>query len=141
MSRIDRLLGLVKTLETAASTVAGLTVFLIMITVCVDVAGRYLFNSPLKWSYDFIQLYLMGVAFFFALSDTLRRNHHVNVDILYNRFGRRTQLFWTAVGWSLSAVQKSCVRRPKRLYRMSTLTWWLRRSVSDSAKKNATPIR
>ncbi len=130
MSRIDRLLGLVKTLETAASTVAGLTVFLIMITVCVDVAGRYLFNSPLKWSYDFIQLYLMGVAFFFALSDTLRRNHHVNVDILYNRFGRRTQLFWTAVGWSLSAVLFLVI-----LVLIARTTWenWVAGDIIDGA--------
>ncbi|MBK8741942.1 MAG: TRAP transporter small permease [Betaproteobacteria bacterium] len=91
-------------LELAASVVAGLALLLIMFVICADVVGRYVFNSPLPWSYDLISLYLMGVGFFLALSDTLRRNHHVSVDILFNHFGRRAQIFWNAVGWSLAGV-------------------------------------
>lgn len=104
MNVIVRALRAVKFLELAASTVAAAVVFLIMIVVCVDVAGRYLFNSPLAWSFELISLYLMGAAFYLALSDTLRRNHHVNVDILFARFSKRTQFFWTVVGWGLSSA-------------------------------------
>lgn len=104
MNLINRILGITRTLEIAASVIAGVALLLIMFVVCFDVAGRYIFNSPLSWSYDLISLYLMGVSFFFALSDTLRRRHHVNVDILFNLFSKRTQIFWNAVGWSLSSV-------------------------------------
>lgn len=59
--------------------------FAMMLIVFIDVALRYLFNSPLGFSYDLISLYLMVGVFFFALSDTLRHDEHVRVDILYLR--------------------------------------------------------
>jgi TRAP-type C4-dicarboxylate transport system permease small subunit len=99
---VDRAAAWVERLEYAASTVAALALFVIMLTVFVDVLLRYLFNAPLSWSYDFISLYLMGAAFFFALSETLRRNHHVAVDILYLRLSLRARRWWRLVGWSLS---------------------------------------
>jgi len=104
MRLIHRLFAAIKMLELAASAIAGSALLLIMFVICGDVVGRYVFNSPLAWSYDLISLYLMGIGFFFALSDTLRRNHHVSVDILFNHFRRRTQILWNAVGWSLASV-------------------------------------
>lgn len=94
--------GWVARLENAASAGAAASLFAIMLIVVVDVMLRYLFNSPLSWSYDFISIYLMGIAFFFSLSETLRRNHHVSVDILYLRFSLRTRRIWKLAGWSLS---------------------------------------
>ena len=104
MNTIAKALQAVKVLELATSSLAGAVLFFIMCVVCTDVTGRYLFNSPLAWSFDLISLYLMGVMFFFALSDTLRRGHHVTVDILYQRFRKRTQFFWATIGWALAAV-------------------------------------
>jgi TRAP-type C4-dicarboxylate transport system permease small subunit len=104
VNRLRALLSGIKALELAASSVAGLVLLIIMAIVVVDVIGRYVFNSPLSWSYDVISLYLMGASFFLTLSDTLRRNHHVIVDIIYNRLGKRTRYFWNAIGWSLSSA-------------------------------------
>ncbi len=101
---IDRAARWVGRLEYAASTGAALALFAIMLVVFADVLLRYLFNAPLAWSYDFISLYLMGAAFFFALSETLRRNHHVAVDILYLRLSLRARRLWKLLGWSLSFV-------------------------------------
>jgi TRAP-type C4-dicarboxylate transport system permease small subunit len=70
----------------------------------VDVALRYLFNAPLSWSYDLISIYLMGAAFFLALSETLRLNQHVAVDIFYLRLSVRMRRVWKLLGWSLSCV-------------------------------------
>lgn len=89
-------------LENAASAGAAASLFAIMLIVVVDVMLRYLFNSPLSWSYDFISIYLMGIAFFFSLSETLRRNHHVSVDILYLRLSLQMRRIWKLAGWSLS---------------------------------------
>jgi TRAP-type C4-dicarboxylate transport system permease small subunit len=104
MNAMNRLLGFVKLVELAASTVAGAGLIVIMFVVCMDVAGRYVFNSPLGWSYDLISMYLLALSFFFALSDTLRRGYHINVDIIFNRFHPRTQFFWNMLGWAMSSV-------------------------------------
>ncbi len=74
------------TLERAASMLAAVLMFVIMIVVMLDVLLRYLFNSPLSWSYDLISLYLMVGLFFFSLSSTLEHNEHVRVDVLLKHF-------------------------------------------------------
>lgn len=104
LGAIDRAGRWVTRLEHAASTGAAAAMFAIMLIVFADVGLRYLFNSPLAWSYDLISLYLMGAAFFFALSETLRRNHHVAVDILYLRLSLRARRIWKLLGWLLSLL-------------------------------------
>lgn len=84
------------------ATLAGITIFAIMAVVVVDVALRYLFNAPLAWAFDLISLYLMGAGFYFALGDTLSRNHHVNVDILSARFPPRLRSLATLIGFLLA---------------------------------------
>ena len=50
-------------LERVFIIVAGAMLLVIMMSATADVALRYIFNSPLGWSYDIISLYLMaGVA-------------------------------------------------------------------------------
>lgn len=104
LKQLRAILRGVRVLELVASSVAGLVLLVIMLIVAIDVLGRYVFNSPLRWSYDVISLYLMGASFFLALSDTLRRNHHVIVDIFYNTLGRRTRYFWNVIGWSFASA-------------------------------------
>lgn len=74
-------------LEESALKLAGLATFVIMLIVSVDVFMRYGFNHPFSWSYDLIGMYLVPLSFFFALSATFRRNHHVAVDLFYLRAG------------------------------------------------------
>jgi TRAP-type C4-dicarboxylate transport system permease small subunit len=63
------------------AALAALLLFAIMAIVASDVAMRYLFNSPLSWSYDLISLYLMTALFYFALSRTYTEGAHISVDI------------------------------------------------------------
>ncbi len=97
---LDRAAGFAAWLEYQASTGSALCLFGIMVIVFVDVFMRYFLNSPLSWSYDFISLYLMGAAFFFSLSETLRRNHHVAVDILFLRFSLRWRRIAKLAAWA-----------------------------------------
>lgn len=83
---VEGLHRLLLRLERMASLVASVMLFLIMTVVVVDVALRYVFNSPLGWSYDLISLYLMVGLFFFSLSSTLEHNEHVRVDLLLKHF-------------------------------------------------------
>lgn len=74
LTRVERLL--------VGISAAG--IFAMMTILVVDVFGRYFFNRPLSWSYDFISIYLMPLVIFLALSDSFRKNHHLSVDLLYN---------------------------------------------------------
>jgi TRAP-type C4-dicarboxylate transport system permease small subunit len=78
---LDRALSAV---ERAASFLAAIALFLIMSIVATDVALRYLFNSPLGWSFDFISLYVIVGLFFLALSRTFAVNGHISVDLLHH---------------------------------------------------------
>ena len=78
---LDRALSVV---ETAASFLAAVALFLIMAIVSSDVALRYLFNRPWGWSYDFISLYVIVGLFFLALSRTFAVHGHISVDLLHH---------------------------------------------------------
>ena len=78
-------------LERVFIIVAGAMLLVIMMIATADVALRYIFNSPLGWSYDIISLYLMAGVFFFALSDTLEKNGHVAVDLLHASLTHRAR--------------------------------------------------
>ena len=91
-------------LERAAIAIAALCVFAIMLIIFADVAARYFFRSPFSWSYDLISLYLVVAAFFLALSDTLQKNHHINVDILFRRVSVRAGHWLYALGYAFAGV-------------------------------------
>jgi TRAP-type C4-dicarboxylate transport system permease small subunit len=78
ISTFDRWLSHI---ELLLAGLAALLMFAIMTIVAIDVAARYLLNSPLSWSYDLISLYLMTALFYFALSRTFAEGAHISVDI------------------------------------------------------------
>lgn len=75
--------------EKGLALVANVMLFSIMMIVTLDVGLRYIFGAPLDWSYELISLYLMVGLFFFSLSDTLRNNQHVAVDLLLPHLPQR----------------------------------------------------
>lgn len=91
-------------LERAWMFVACVCLFAVMIIITVDVAARYLFKSPLAWSFDLVSLYLMPAIFFLALSDTLHKNHHVNVDILFPHISTRKAHVLGVVSGALATI-------------------------------------
>jgi TRAP-type C4-dicarboxylate transport system permease small subunit len=99
--RIDRWIC---ALEALAMSIAAMSVLAIMLIIAADVAARYFFSAPFSWSYDFISLYLVVASFFFALSATLRSNHHINVDMLFRRISVRTGHWLYAIGYVMSSV-------------------------------------
>jgi len=87
----QRLRRVVDAIDNVLMVVGCLMLFGLMFVVVADVALRYLFNSPLQWSYEVISSYLMPGLFFFAASHTLKANAHVAVDIVHNYVGRRSR--------------------------------------------------
>lgn len=60
--------------------VAAVDLFLLMMLVAADVAGRYLFNKPISGGYELVQL-LMGVLVFSTLPVISRRNEHITIGL------------------------------------------------------------
>ncbi|WP_339635939.1 TRAP transporter small permease [uncultured Sneathiella sp.] len=101
MEKIDRLISLV---ERAVLTLSCVCLFGIMIIVTVDVILRYLFSSPLSWSYDLISMYLATLLFFAAVSDSFRRGSHVRIE-LFNKFGStRVRAAFEVIGFISALV-------------------------------------
>ena len=108
-SGFDGLAGPLAVLDNALATLAGIAIFVIMIIVTLDVVLRYVFNAPLAWSFDLISIYLMSGAFFLSLSDTLRCEHHVAVDIIFTGLPLKARRVLKMIGWALSSVLFTCI--------------------------------
>lgn len=91
MTKLDRL---TEAVEKAFLYVTGAGLLAIMLVIVVDVVMRYLFSSPLSWSYDLIGMYLVTLVFFLALADTFRRGGHIRVDLFEGL--RKTRFFAVA---------------------------------------------
>ena len=59
---------------------AGLVLLWIVLITCVDVIGRYFFNSPLYAGAEIIQVSMAGVIFF-SLPYMFFQNEHIIVDL------------------------------------------------------------
>ncbi len=65
-------------------------VLAIMVIMTTDVILRYIFNNPILWAFDTCE-YLMVAFTYFALAYAEVRKDHVNIDILFSRFRKKTQ--------------------------------------------------
>lgn len=83
MELLDKVITLI---EKAVISLSGVCLTIIMLLITVDVVMRYVFSSPLSWSFDLISLYLATLLFFAAVSDTFRRGSHVKID-LFDKVG------------------------------------------------------
>lgn len=101
---IHRLSQLLAAFERGLLAIAAAFLFAMMVIVFADVVLRYFFNSPLGFSYDLISLYLMVGVFFFGLSNTLRHDEHVRVDILYIKAPPVLRMLFDRITYALSAA-------------------------------------
>lgn len=101
LTAADRTLG---ACERMMNVIVDIVMFSIMIVVTIDVGARYLFHSPLSWSYELVGLYLMVVLFFFALAPALNAHAHVAVDLLQGRMPPRLRHLCDAIGYICACV-------------------------------------
>ncbi len=86
----------------AAGACAALSLFGIMLLMLLDVAGRYLFNSPVPGAAEIIEL-AMGVLVFAALPLVTAANEHIRLDYLSQAVRGRAQALTNALVTSISA--------------------------------------
>lgn len=79
----------------ALGLLVALQLFMLMLTVTVDVGGRYLLSSPLPAGYEMIQVQ-MGALAFTTLPLLCRTNEHLSLglfDHLFRGWVQRVRLF------------------------------------------------
>jgi TRAP-type C4-dicarboxylate transport system permease small subunit len=89
---------------TLCDAIVAIAMFAMMLIVMTDVVARYVFNSPVGWSFDLISWYLMPAVFFFALASTHLHRQHINIDVLILKASPSVQYALKAVGALLSAA-------------------------------------
>jgi TRAP-type C4-dicarboxylate transport system permease small subunit len=114
-------------LETAMANLAAVALLLIMAIVVADVVMRYFFASPLVFSYDLISMYLVVVAFFFAIPDTLNRHGHVAIDVFQPRLPPRLRFGGESLAYAAGTVVMGLIA-----WKLSEKTWiaWSRDEVT-----------
>jgi TRAP-type C4-dicarboxylate transport system permease small subunit len=77
------------------------------LVVTVDVALRYLFNSPFDWSVEFNETMLLLILFG-SLPYTTKVNGHIRMELLYRHFHggmlRLANVLWASAGLFFSAL-------------------------------------
>ena len=76
---------------------SGGLLFALVLLVCVDVVGRYLFNTGAVFIQE-LEWWLYSLSFLLGGAYTLRHNGHVRVDLLYSRLSPRKQHWIDLVG-------------------------------------------
>ena len=74
----------------ALRLLVALQLFALMLTVAIDVGGRYLFASPLPAGYEMIQVQ-MGALAFTALPLLCTTNEHLSLGLFDHLFKGRVQ--------------------------------------------------
>lgn len=69
------------TVERALKAVGTLSLLALMLIVAIDVAGRNLFNSPLLWGTEVMEV-LLGLMVFVFYPVIARRHGHIVVDLV-----------------------------------------------------------
>jgi TRAP-type C4-dicarboxylate transport system permease small subunit len=68
------------------------TTFLVMLLVCAEVIGRYLFNSPITGTLEIVE-YAIIVIFFPGLAWVQANNLNIEVTLVSDKFSPRTKIF------------------------------------------------
>lgn len=68
-------------IETAAMALAIFCVVSIMFIISYDGFARYVFGSPLPWTFDVVSHFLLSASVFFAASMTFKKGDHINIDL------------------------------------------------------------
>ncbi|MGR3321200.1 MAG: TRAP transporter small permease [Sagittula sp.] len=88
----------------AATVLGAAAVFLMMAHVALDVAGKVLFAKPLPATLAMVSNYYMVVVAFLPLAVAERRDAHIAVEVLTDRFPATVQRVLRGFGTLFSAA-------------------------------------
>ncbi len=67
--------------------------FLMMLLTTADAAGRYFFNFPLLWAYEFTETYLLVATVYLGTSCAYREGGLIRVTFFLEHLPRKAQAF------------------------------------------------
>ena len=76
-------------LDKVLSTIAAITLFVMMMWIFIDVVFRNLFNSPLQGTLEITGEYLMVILVYLMISNTHKFQGHVTVDVIQKKMSER----------------------------------------------------
>ncbi len=78
-------LVVLRRVESVMHFLACAALFLLMLLISADAAGRYLFNAPVEGAYEITELYMMVGIVLFGFGTTQRTGGHVRITLLFDR--------------------------------------------------------
>ena len=69
----------------------------LVLATCYEVFSRYVLNAPTLWAYE-VGYMATGTNFLLGVAYTLRERGHIRIDVLYDKFSRRTKAMVDAIG-------------------------------------------
>lgn len=102
---------------------AGVALFMMMLHISADVAGRYFFNSPLPATIAVVSNYYMVIATFIPLALTQKRDMHISVEVVMQLFPQGFQRH----AYNLARIYSAAI------FALLTYTSW----IQAETKRNA----
>jgi TRAP-type mannitol/chloroaromatic compound transport system permease small subunit len=87
---VDRVVRAIDGVSTAAGWLAGWLIVPMTFAVAYEVAARYIFGAPTKWTYE-VGYMTYGAQFMLAAAYTLLKGGHIRTDVFYERWSAKTR--------------------------------------------------
>ncbi len=98
---LDRVLNSV---EYVFLALCGASLLLMMVWITSDASGRYLFDHPIRGTYEFSEEYLMVILIFLALSFTYVQGGHVRITVFLRFFPKAIQRWLSVINDLLGLI-------------------------------------
>lgn len=82
---------IIRTIGLIPIVLSGLIVVLMMVHICVDVIGKYLFNAPVPGTITLVTQYYMPILTFLPLAYVQQMRQHISVEVLTSRLSLEAQ--------------------------------------------------
>ena len=100
-------------LEWVEKVILAVSVFVMVIIMVYQVILRYVFSNPNAWSEELAR-YLFILNVMLAAAIAVRRNSHMQIDILINLFSERVKHIFTIISTIAVPVFSGLVRHRRR---------------------------
>lgn len=87
---------------------SGVPLFVLMCITVVDVVGRYVFGKPLPGGFELTELFL-AVTVFASLPLVERREEHISIDLLDNRYTAQARRWRRTIVFGICAASMGAI--------------------------------
>ncbi|MEG9295921.1 TRAP transporter small permease subunit [Mangrovibacillus sp. Mu-81] len=96
MEYFKKICGGIESFNEKVAKISAWAVIVLILVITYEVVSRYVFNHSNGWSYE-VSYFLSSFLIMMAMAYTLQIKSHVNIDIFYNKFSKKTQLILSII--------------------------------------------